>query len=841
MNSLSKLCCLLLSVFSCLTPSVYATTTLQPIPISKIEHAGAVDFEKEVLPILKQNCLACHNQTKAKGSLILETPQSMIKGGDTGPGVLPDKSAESLILRAAAHLDPDLEMPPPDNKVAANPLTPEELGLLRLWIEQGAKGEVRGLGPIDWQPLPPQLNAIFALALSSDGHFVACGRGNRIFVYDLVCSRLAGELTDESLNTSRGRPEAHRDTVNALAFSPDGESLASGGYREIKIWRGFKSPPKLGFPVESSTTNGIDSTVIISSNTVKFTKNKDSKPVFEVAFGSTPSAVALRPDGKFIAAAIGTGVRLWRVSDSKQVAEIKGDGRLTAAVIAQEQEITFARSEVEFRKAALKRFETNHAEILDRQKRANEADIANTKLLVEKQLARTNALSLERDSLKALNEFGPEVGKLVEQFLRAEQDSKSPDKSVMQAATNLLAETKSLLDKLPAETKEKRKAVTEKLIAARKAIIDADNALKPVQITKLAGEHELKLASEAVQKSKDSEPLIRGGIDRAIRELANAESDLTIARKNSAESEKPFTNIIFSPDNSLLITADESGTLRAWSAESGAFYSVVTKTVSSLNTVFFDSAGRLVVVANGQTVAWDLNPKWKLERTIGTGNDDSPLADRVNALRFSANGKFLISGGGEPSRDGEIKVWHTRTGRLVREFKNVHSDSVVALDLSPDGKYLASGSADRFARVLDFETGKVLKNLEGHTHHVLGVAWKHDERTLFTAGADGVAKTWDFVSSERRKNVEGFGKEVTSVGFIGLSNQALLTSGDGQIQIVDDQGKKIRSMSGSTDYVYTAAATADGLTIVAGGLDGTLRIWNGADGKLVNEFRAPKP
>ena len=131
--------------------------------------------------------------------------------------------------------------------------------------------------------------------------------------------------------------------------------------------------------------------------------------------------------------------------------------------------------------------------------------------------------------------------------------------------------------------------------------------------------------------------------------------------------------------------------------------------------------------------------------------------------------------------------------------------------------------------------------MEGHTHHVLGVAWKQDERTLFTTGADGVAKTWDFVSAERRKNVEGFGKEVTSVSFIGLSNQALLTSGDGQIQIVDDQGKKIRSMSGSTDYVYAAAATADGSTIVAGGLDGTLRIWNGADGKLVNEFQAPKP
>ena len=48
------------------------------IPIAAIEHEGSVDFQKEVLPILRKNCLACHNSTDAEGDLILETPEAML-------------------------------------------------------------------------------------------------------------------------------------------------------------------------------------------------------------------------------------------------------------------------------------------------------------------------------------------------------------------------------------------------------------------------------------------------------------------------------------------------------------------------------------------------------------------------------------------------------------------------------------------------------------------------------------------------------------------------------------------------------------------------------------------
>src|SRR5262245_24636677 len=104
-----------------------------PIAIAEVKHDGAVDFEKEVLPIFRRNCLACHSATEAQSDLVLESPQSILKGGSEGPAVIAGKSAESLLLKLASK-QKEPHMPPPDNDVKAKPLTPADPGLIKLWI-----------------------------------------------------------------------------------------------------------------------------------------------------------------------------------------------------------------------------------------------------------------------------------------------------------------------------------------------------------------------------------------------------------------------------------------------------------------------------------------------------------------------------------------------------------------------------------------------------------------------------------------------------------------------------------------------------------------------------------
>jgi len=758
------------------------------IPIAKVKHSGPVDFEKEILPILKNNCLACHNQTKAKAGLVLETPQAILKGGDNGPAVVPKKPRESLLLKAAAHQDEELIMPPRDNKVTAVALKPEELGLLQLWIEQGAKGLVRAAAPIAWQAMPPALNTIYAVALTRDGQFAACGRANQLFVYHLPSTQLVARLADAKLGRA-----AHRDTINALAFSPDGECLASGGYREVKLWRRAKPTNQFKFPA------GVD--IVSASN------------------------------GKWIPAAITNGeLRLFETngtirtnSFTRTMEELKGDNRAMFLVSETERELAFSKSEVEYRKSAVKAAETNQTAMIARQKKAADTNAALARIAGDKAMAVTNAVTAQHEAQTNLYELGPEISKLVEAFFSAEKEltnamalakaaKDGPEKSKAaqlaaesETKSNLLAEAKAALEKLPAETKAKQKLATEKLIAANKAIADAEKEFARAERTRLTAEHELELADGAVRKADGVVNGAKAALTNAETEMKQAEKALTAAKEALAKTQKPIREIAFSVEDRALVTVDDAGLARFWSAVG----------------VPFDS---------------DWNSKWTLERVIGSGDGQSPISDRVNAIRFTSDGRQLVTGGGEPSRGGEIKIWRVRDGALVRELNNVHSDSVFALDISPDGKLLASGAADRFAKVTELSTGKVVKTFEGHTHHVLGVAWKRDQRTLLTAGADNVAKVWNAESSERRKNIEGFGKEVTAAAFIGIGDEALLTSGDGQVALFKDKGDKVRSFSGATDYVYATATTPDGSIVVAGGADGILRAWNGKDGKILAEF-----
>ena len=121
-----------------------------PITIDTIQRADPVVFEKEILPILQKNCLACHSASEKQGNLVLESPQGILKGGDTGPAAVAGKGIESLLLKAASHqVEP--VMPPQGNDVAASNLNSQELGLIKLWIDQGA----RGTGGID--SLSPRL------------------------------------------------------------------------------------------------------------------------------------------------------------------------------------------------------------------------------------------------------------------------------------------------------------------------------------------------------------------------------------------------------------------------------------------------------------------------------------------------------------------------------------------------------------------------------------------------------------------------------------------------------------------------------------------------------------
>ncbi|MBX6315981.1 MAG: DUF1549 domain-containing protein, partial [Isosphaeraceae bacterium] len=94
-----------------------------------------IDYQKDIRPIFAASCYRCHGPKRQRGGLGLHQKASALAGGDSGPVIVPGRSAESRLIRYVAGLDEDHVMPP---EGAGEPLNPEQIGLLRAWIDQGA-------------------------------------------------------------------------------------------------------------------------------------------------------------------------------------------------------------------------------------------------------------------------------------------------------------------------------------------------------------------------------------------------------------------------------------------------------------------------------------------------------------------------------------------------------------------------------------------------------------------------------------------------------------------------------------------------------------------------------
>ena len=100
-----------------------------------------VTYEKDIKPIFDASCIKCHgNVRKVGGKLRLDSLAGVMRGGEDGKVIEPGNSAKSMLVQNIAHLgDEDDYMPPPKNKMGLKQLSPEQIGLIRAWIDQGAK------------------------------------------------------------------------------------------------------------------------------------------------------------------------------------------------------------------------------------------------------------------------------------------------------------------------------------------------------------------------------------------------------------------------------------------------------------------------------------------------------------------------------------------------------------------------------------------------------------------------------------------------------------------------------------------------------------------------------
>jgi len=759
----------------------------------------------------------------------------------------------------------------PDGKIIA---TGGNDGQIKLWEATGGAPQ---------RTLAGHTAGVSSLVFSADGARLFSGSGDKTV--------RAWQVADGAALGGVNVPAA----VNAVAVLSDGQIAAGAADNQIRVWNADAlAKQQVADAAPNATLAGHEQPVtslasvpgmpvrIFSGSqdgSARLWNVADGKVLHKLDHGGPVTAVAVRPDGARFATAGAAGVaKLWNATDGKPLAEMRGElgtqlqvqgvertiaGRqrdvahLTAAVAAAEKAATSEAEGVKKSTEGVAAAEKAVAEKAEAAKKATEEKVAAEKASAEATAAAKAAEDAKAGADKVIADAEAAAKAVTEMAAQAKAaadaapgnkflaDAKAAgEKATTEANTAIAAakEAKVVAEKNAAEAPAKVKAATDALAAKAKAATDAEAAHKQAETSKKAADQALVASQAASKRAADAVPTAKDALSASEAALKQSQADLETAKQSATAAEKPLRTLAFAPDNLQLATGGDDSLVHLWSAETGAPFETYAGHTAPVLGVAFAGDNRLVSGAADKCAAlWELHPLWTWQRTIG-GPDNPALADRVTALDFSPDGKLLASGSGEPSRSGELKLWNVGDGSLAREITDAHSDTVFGLDFSPDGKYLASCGADKFVKVFDVATGKLAKNFEGHTHHVLSVAWQAQGRSLASGGADNVIKVWSFETGEQQRTIAGFAKEVTAVAFVGVGEETLSCDGDKLVHLYQaDNGKKVRDYGGGSDFMYAAAVTPDGKLLVAGGQDSVLRAWNAADAKAIYSLEPQKP
>lgn len=295
----------------------------------------------------------------------------------------------------------------------------------------------------------------------------------------------------------------------------------------------------------------------------------------------------------------------------------------------------------------------------------------------------------------------------------------------------------------------------------------------------------------------------------------------------------------------------------------------------------FSPDGKTLAAGSYQTVQlWDVESKTAGRKLAGH-------AGPVRCLAWSADGKQLAAGSGKPGESGEVRVWDVLDGKLaagMTEHRDVvegvafsaagdvvisasmderalaiqvaarkivqtmgdHTNRVVSVSLSPNGKYLATGSLDKTVKIWSATDYKPLANLDYPGGQVYQVTFLPPGDQFIVVGEDGNSRIFR-ISESRSGKTTGFNinsvrtlngnrTPISAVAVAAKGNFFALGGEDKVVHVYDANGNRKYQLKECTDAIYAVALNPDGSLVAAASRDGRVRLWTTSDGKLAAEL-----
>ncbi|CAM2070290.1 Non-specific serine/threonine protein kinase [Sulfidibacter corallicola] len=320
--------------------------------------------------------------------------------------------------------------------------------------------------------------------------------------------------------------------------------------------------------------------------------------------------------------------------------------------------------------------------------------------------------------------------------------------------------------------------------------------------------------------------------------LASASLDRTILlwdiqartpRASLVGHSAPIWSIAYSPDGRTLASASYDQTIKLWDAATGAALQTLSGHSAEVWSVAFAPDGKtLASGSSDQTIKlWDL-ATGKIEKDL------SGHSAGVFSVAFNPAGNTLASG----SFDQTIKLWHPATGEARATLRG-HSAQIRSLAFAPDGRTLASASYDQSIKLWDTVTGEEPTTFSGHSDLAYHVAFSPDGRLLASASFDHTVKLWDVTCAQAPAALAGHDASVWSVAFAPDGASLVSASFDQTLKFwpapagntgAPPKPESLATGVGHSAEVLSVSFSPDGRLVASASYDQTVRLWDATSG-----------